>query len=854
MAGEKKKNLKAKSKEIVRDRMGQYGGFFSELGHDKALWFIIYFTVVLAYLLLNQGGSVDLTRAPQWAFRAFAFAGLLLFSILDGRKIRESLARINLKGILPISLIIFLVSSNIVSIRPFETTEETMNILAYASMAFLTYVYIDSLRRLRQLLEIIMVAGFLIAFHGLFIFYGAYWSKGETTPLSSLFYWHNPCAGFLLLIWPIMLAQYYALRRGWQTFLILYIFFFTFTAFMLTLSRGGWLAGFIPFFLIPMFFSRRKLLVVWRPVLLFVLYFLSALPFIIKYYGRFLRPIVDRWNQFRFDDYSVVGRFEFWTITWKVFLKHPIFGIGFNTFGYYYVHYQSDPQYYTKDPHNIYLRFLVEGGIIGLVVILSVVAIVYKLLVKTLKAPEGKMITVYRVGLLSAIIAEMSHMALDFDWTFPVLPMLLLCEIAILARTFTYSKAEQELPVTEWEPDEKADLAPMEPETPSVKGWYIKPVAVWRTLAAILFVINMLGYQSMVLSEKGDNLIQNQLQIAQARVEESMSQLQVEAFRSQTQETPDFNIELWQARSDIVIEARDYWVRSLNWNPWNWRSLKSLLNAFYNEAKNIYVYGQDGDLDRAIALGLDYGYRLLHVTPHRPATHYYLGQHEILVGRIRGDDELKEAGLAKLLMAIELDPKNIPKYYLGIAEYYYAEGEFDTALEYIDTLEGIFVPLYDTGDIDFGALKGKSLARHDWIDITETMRDAWWLKGEIYLLQDKKEEAIEALYHGLNTPVGGGELVEPYMDLGELQFRFAVRIAETAAEIGDWETVYNRAKQALDILEERGMLNQPETLEETRMLQRLYAEAEAEIIMSADETGSVPDPAESDIYNESPEE
>ncbi len=119
-----------------------------------------------------------------------------------------------------------------------------MNILAYASLAFLCYVYIDSLRRLRQFVEIAFVAGFVIAAIGLYIFYGALWSRGETTPLSSLFYWHNPCAGFLLLVWPTMLALYYALRRGWHTFLILYIFYFTFTAFGLTLSRGGWLSGF----------------------------------------------------------------------------------------------------------------------------------------------------------------------------------------------------------------------------------------------------------------------------------------------------------------------------------------------------------------------------------------------------------------------------------------------------------------------------------------------------------------------------------------------------------------------------------------------------------------------------------
>ncbi|MCK4721571.1 hypothetical protein KAU08_12960, partial [bacterium] len=246
---------KKKKQEIIIEEAGltsvftsRFKGFAKDITHDKGLWFVIYFAIVLAYLLLNQGGSIDLTRAPQWAFRAFAFGGLLIFSIIDAKRIRIGLRMINFRGIFPIALFIMLVVSNFVSLRHFETVEETMNILAYASIAFMAFIYIDSLKRLRQLLEIVMVAGFLIAFHGIFIFYGALWSGKGATPLSSLFYWHNPCAGFLLLVWPVMLAQFYSLRRGAQTFFILYFFYFTFTAFGLTLSRGGWLAGLIPFF------------------------------------------------------------------------------------------------------------------------------------------------------------------------------------------------------------------------------------------------------------------------------------------------------------------------------------------------------------------------------------------------------------------------------------------------------------------------------------------------------------------------------------------------------------------------------------------------------------------------------
>ncbi len=848
----------------MSDRFLHYRSFLSDLKTDRSLWFIIYFAILLAYLLLNQGGSIDLTRAPQWAFRAFAFGGLVIFGLLDGRRIRESLSNVNLLAVLPISIFIMLVSSNIVSIRPIETVEETMNILAYASLAFLCYTYIDSLKRLRQLIEVLLVAGFLIAFHGLFIFYGALWSRGETTPLSSFFYWHNPCAGFLLLIWPVMLAQFYSLRRGWHTFLILYIFYITFTAFGLTLSRGGWLSGMIPFLLIPFFLSRKKVMVGWRPLALIGLYFLSAIPFVLRYRGRFFQPIIDRWNQMRPDDYSVVGRFEFWDIAIRVFKEHPWLGIGFNTFGYYYVHFQTDPQYYTKDPHSLYLRFLVEGGVVGVVVIAAILWIVLRLVIKTLKADRGKMLTVYRIGLLGGIVGELGHMALDFDWTFPVIPMLLVCQIAIVARTFTYPEAEQELSIEKWEPyykdyEDVADNASTDGH--NKKGWYLKSRGVWLTVAIVLFFANTSGYVSMNLYEKGKDLVDQQAMLASERAEEQMSQLEREAFRSQTQEEPDFGILYSEAQADIVQEGMRLWQGSLRFNPWNWYPLKDLLSAHYYGAADLYQSGADLDLEKIVDPGLEYGYRLLRITPHRPATHFFVGQMEVLAGRLKSDDDLKQLGFERMLHAIELDPVNIPSYYLAIAQYYYYDlQDTEQALDNLGRMVEIFVPRFDNGDIDFNGLKGKSGARLDWQFLTMTMRDSWKLTAEILIGLDRKEDALLPLYNAFSTVPGAGEreqarreiMLDPeteteiilsiapnFNELVEgsdewfevrpairealqrekedrfyrrLQIPILLRIAELSRDLEDWTNMHRRAQQLVEILVDLGISGTPESI------------------------------------------
>jgi len=888
----KKKNKSNDATGLTRDtgtdaavgRVARYGSFVDDIRRDRGLWFIIFFGIVLVYLLRYQGGSIDLAKSPQWAFRALAFGGLLIFGILDAKRIRESISKVNLFGVLPISLLILMVASNVVSIRPFETVEETMNILAYASLAFLCYVYINNLQRLRQFVEVIVVAGFVVAFNGLYLFYGALWGRGETTPLSSWFYWHNPCAGFLLLVWPVMLAQFYSLRRGWHVFLILYIFFITFTAFGLTLSRGGWLAGMIPFLGIPFVLSRKRIMVSWRPIVLVVLYFLSAIPFVLKYRGKFFQPIIDRFNQIRWDDYSVVGRFEFWDIAVKVFKEHPIFGIGFNTFGYYYVHYQTDPQYYTKDPHSLYLRFLVEGGIVGVIFVLSFLAVIFNLVKKTLSVGSDKMLTVYRVGLLTGICGELLHMALDFDWTFPIIPLLLVCQVAVVARTFTYPKAEQELAVTEWEPDLLKDVSEdiedeIINETVPRRSFFVKHLWIWLLLAGFGFTINVLGFTSMKYYEMGKDLVYNRGEMARNQAVEEMGQLEREAIRSQTQEIPTFNEVYGDIWAELGQKGKDYWHISLKYNPWNWYPLNDLINGHFYHGSRLIESGMEPEARESLEEGLTYADGLLRVTPYRPASHYYVGMMQIMLADVTGDDAMKEAGLAHALKALELDPKNIPRYYLGIGEYYYDEGDYENALKYLEQIEEIFVPRYDTGDIDFNGLKGKSGARLDWRMITETLREAWALESVILLDQGKKEEALIALGNGLDTPLGTGEIEQAIMlvelpedeiqellieyeddrDAGreayeerqvdiyykQLQLPFALIIADISSELGDWVTVKRRATHVLSIMESLGVTEAGEL----DRAEELLAEADQHLL-SPDYShyqGATPDETENPV-------
>jgi O-antigen ligase len=67
------------------------------------------------------------------------------------------------------------------------------------------------------------------------------------------------------------------------------------------------------------------------------------------------------------------ARFELWETAFSVFKQYPITGSGFNTFEYAYdkmgiIHEKSENM---PHPHNVYMQFLAEGGIVGFGLLLA---------------------------------------------------------------------------------------------------------------------------------------------------------------------------------------------------------------------------------------------------------------------------------------------------------------------------------------------------------------------------------------------------------------------------------------------------------------------------------------------------
>lgn len=71
-------------------------------------------------------------------------------------------------------------------------------------------------------------------------------------------------------------------------------------------------------------------------------------------------------------DESTELRFEYWKIAWANFLRNPVVGTGYHTFH----HREINP--YGRDTHNLYIRMLSEGGVLGAIVLLGLLLAVLR--------------------------------------------------------------------------------------------------------------------------------------------------------------------------------------------------------------------------------------------------------------------------------------------------------------------------------------------------------------------------------------------------------------------------------------------------------------------------------------------
>lgn len=118
-----------------------------------------------------------------------------------------------------------------------------------------------------------------------------------------------------------------------------------------------------------------------------------------------------QWNSEQVNDESFRGRASENLAAWRMFLDHPVLGVGLNNYSIFYQDYSReiglDNRREARDPASLYLQLLANQGLVGTVVFLAIIASVFS---RLLRAFSGfKVIKRYdEMHIAAALIAALA--------------------------------------------------------------------------------------------------------------------------------------------------------------------------------------------------------------------------------------------------------------------------------------------------------------------------------------------------------------------------------------------------------------------------------------------------------------
>lgn len=157
---------------------------------------------------------------------------------------------------------------------------------------------------------------------------------------------------------------------------------------MTTLSRGAVLA-FIISICIIMFINRRTKIVGGLSIIIGLT---SGVSLLIPYFQ---------------NDRSAMSRFDMWGTAFSMFKVHPIFGVGLSNYTYLFSNYGSAGVLgYNPYTHNLYLKILVESGIVGELLFLALCLTLLRLCLKYAQTDRKAMMILF--GILGFMVQGMT--------------------------------------------------------------------------------------------------------------------------------------------------------------------------------------------------------------------------------------------------------------------------------------------------------------------------------------------------------------------------------------------------------------------------------------------------------------
>lgn len=199
-------------------------------------------------------------------------------------------------------------------------------------------------------------------------------------------------------------------RRFWLRAAYYLLGIFSAICLMYSLSRGGYAALLVGWLFLGIV-KERKLLVV---LIIFVLTWTNLVP-----------PAVQQRVMMSYDtqsgrlDHSAETRLDLWEDAIEVFQSSPIVGTGFNTYAYMH---RNKGAYggtaYYEDTHNIYLKVLLETGLLGILLFVWLLAKTFLTGFRLFWRAKNPFYASLGLGLSVWLICAATASAFGDRWTF----------------------------------------------------------------------------------------------------------------------------------------------------------------------------------------------------------------------------------------------------------------------------------------------------------------------------------------------------------------------------------------------------------------------------------------------------
>lgn len=333
-----------------------------------------------------------------------------LYDVISNKRRIDFLVSSENKFIL-LLFIYFYVNTFLVSINLSESLEDLNNVVWQCFLLYLIlhYLLLNKIISKNYIFKILILTVLIQGLDGTYQYIvGQDFIKGIKpwgSRLTASF--DTPRVGnFVCLTLPAFFAYYFTGKVLFKKLYLKVIYWVMFLSpfFLLIFSktRSGWI-GFLVFLLVFFVFNIRK-------------YFVYSMLFLAYVLSFFRDEIIQRMS---LDAILRDPRFDLWGIGLKLFSKAPFFGHGISTFNEAFQRYGLLPKISSAEiphPHNIYVQFLAETGIIGLLIFLIAISIRMYSIFRLYLSSKSVLCVIYFAWILSYIANAFSGHSFFRTW------------------------------------------------------------------------------------------------------------------------------------------------------------------------------------------------------------------------------------------------------------------------------------------------------------------------------------------------------------------------------------------------------------------------------------------------------